>query len=329
MNLDDSTEEQVKALGPEKVWELYTEYQKELVAKKNLEQQTQQLQSQAQLLQDEATRWRTEESRRRLRVESPPTFHGNRTGPKVGLWLFHLRQYFETLNMQENVTVAYAATLLRENAMVWWRSHVEQADRKLVERISTWQAFCAAIQAEFQPINTVKIARDRLAELRQRNSVQAYAYEFRNIVADIPGMTEDEKVDKFVRGLKDRTRQEVDIRDPRTLDEAVRIADRYDSISFQAHKKATSKAVVQRTGPTPMELDAVRMQEYQRANLNTETSVNRPRNRIARSTDASFSARNSNDENGSRNSCFKCGRVGHFKKQCPLYRRMVAKVSSQ
>lgn len=45
-------------------------------------------------------------------------------------------------------------------------------------------------------------------------------------------MMEVEKFDKFIRGLKDRTIQEVDIRDPKSLGEAIRNADRYDSIPF-------------------------------------------------------------------------------------------------
>ena len=208
--------------------------------------------------------------------------------------------------MQVDMMVPYGATLLRDNAMVWWRSHVEAADQGHVPRIVNWVDFYNAISYEFQPINTRKIARDRLAELRQRNSVQQYAHEFRTITADIPGISEDEKIDRFVRGLKDRTRQEVDIRDPKTLDEAVRIADRYDTISYQAQRKSLAKGAATRLEPVPMELDTMAVQ--QRRNPEGESK----RGNV-----------------NARGACFLCGKVGHLKRQCSLYRKQAVKANSQ
>jgi len=39
-------------------------------------------------------------------------------------------------------------------------------------------------------------------------------------------------LDKFIRGLKPKTRIEVELRDPRTPDEAYRLADRFDRIVY-------------------------------------------------------------------------------------------------
>ena len=78
--------------------------------------------------------------------------------------------------MNRNLTVLYAAILLKDNAMAWWRHHVDLSDRKIVPRKTGWEDFCAAIQLAFEPVNRFKIARDKLAEVKQRGSVQAYAY---------------------------------------------------------------------------------------------------------------------------------------------------------
>lgn len=175
------------------------------------------------------------------------------------------------------------------------------ADRKLIPRIVTWAAFYEALTLEFQPINTTKIARDKLAELRQRNSVQAYVFEFRNVVAEVPNMSEEEKVDKFIRGLKEKTRQEVDIRDPKSLEEAIRIADRYDTISFQNHRKAIPKYPVNNNNTTPMDIDNIGVNERKHTTVRKEGP----------------------------GPCFICGKVGHFKNQCPSRRKTFVKGNSQ
>ena len=84
----------------------------------------------------------------------------------------------------------------------------------------------------FEPLNPVKKARDRLATLRQTGALQSYVNEFRELTNQATDMTETEKLDRIVRGLKPRTRMEVEVRDPKTLDDAIVVADRIETIFF-------------------------------------------------------------------------------------------------
>ena len=45
-------------------------------------------------------------------------------------------------------------------------------------------------------------------------------------------MSHDEKIDKYVRGLKPYIQKELLIKDPPTLEEACRIAERIDTINY-------------------------------------------------------------------------------------------------
>jgi len=49
----------------------------------------------------------------------PDTFKGRQDRGSIEAWLFQLRQYFETVQVDPGSQVAFAASLLREDAAVW------------------------------------------------------------------------------------------------------------------------------------------------------------------------------------------------------------------
>jgi Retrotransposon gag protein/Zinc knuckle len=159
-----------------------------------------------------------------VRPPNPETFSGQGPAP---LWVFQLQQYMEVVRIDERMQVAFAATLLRGNAAQWWRNRCESGSRP-----ADFGAFSTALREAFQAINPVKKARQRLAQLRQTGPVQSYAAAFRSVCLEIPGITPEEMLDRFVSGLRTRTRVEVEIRDPADFETAARMADRVDNILF-------------------------------------------------------------------------------------------------
>ena len=67
----------------------------------------------------------------------------------------------------------------------------------------------------------------------------------------IGGIDEPTFLDKFIRGLKPRTRTEVEFHDPQTLAEAVRQADRYYTIVYYRQSQS-SKPTFEDTRGEPM-----------------------------------------------------------------------------
>ena len=73
----------------------------------------------------------------------------------------------------------------------------------------TWQTFYDSLVQAFKPVNSKKIARNKIAGLKQTNSVQKYNDEFRTLCRDIDDMNEAEKLDRYIRGLKPTVRDDV------------------------------------------------------------------------------------------------------------------------
>ncbi|CAI5962873.1 unnamed protein product [Closterium sp. NIES-64] len=138
----------------------------------------------------------------------------------------------------------------------------------------------------FEPVNAIERARDNLAALRQHRSVAEYVNRFRELVLEIPDIPASEQMDKFKRGLKPKIRTEVELRECTSMDDMIRVAERFDTINFAAfqrfngmmgHTKHAPAACA--NGPTPMELGMMERQ---------------PRN-------------------ASNVMCYQCGKIGHIK----------------
>ena len=167
----------------------------------------------------------------RVKPAKPDVFNPDIRGVDLNLWIFQLETYMAFVKMPEDQKVDYASTLLRGAAISWWRNHVSLMDED--EDWNSWDVFVVKIKKQFQPINPVKIARDRLANLRQRTSVQEYTQRFYAITLDIPNITEEECIDKYIRGLKPRVAKEIELRGLNVLEDIVVAAQRYDSIDFR------------------------------------------------------------------------------------------------
>ena len=88
---------------------------------------------------------------------------------------------------------------------------------------SGWDQFSSELISTFKPVNSVKIARDKSAVLRQVASVNKYNFEFTQLVLEINNISESEKLDKYIRGLKYQTKLQVELANPTTTQQSTGI----------------------------------------------------------------------------------------------------------
>jgi len=247
----------------------------------------------------------------RIKTKVPEAFYGNSLKEDVDLWLYQVDRWLTAGRVQlELEKITLATGLLRGAALAWWRC-AERAPNTPI----TWEDFRARMKETFQPINPVETARDRLARLRQTISVNAYAALFRNITLEIPGITDDEKKDRFIRGLKRRTQEDVRLRTPATFEQAVQLAVRYDSLlrptGWNSNSARDSHSTAN-NGPTPMELGALSKVDYPNGKPpNGQHPNGRNRNGHPRLTDEM------RQQLMKEGKCFYCRKPGHRATNCP------------
>ena len=132
-----------------------------------------------------------------IKVEKPETYDGDKARD-LDTWLFQVREHLDLSTVPANGRVAYAASLLRSNAALWWREACE-ANR----RPANWDEFCRQIRDQFRPEDYGRRGRDELAAMKQyaRESVADFVYRFRATCLRVPDLSEAEKLDRFVRAL--------------------------------------------------------------------------------------------------------------------------------
>lgn len=250
-----------------------------------------------------------------VKMERPDYFEGGKL-QDVDTWLFQVREHLNITNLQERGYIPYAASLFRGNAALWWREVCEHAHRP-----GTWDEFCGAVRDQFRPENWSRRGRDELANLYQygKESVADFLHRFRSACLKIDNLSEEEKLDRFVRALVPDVRMQVELRGPANYHDAAMYAERADAVLSRVaghdsrknwHKKnkggfqhrpppPTAKPEGESSagqGPEPMEIGSMRRKPLSREEMQRLRS---------------------------ENACFYCRKpnAGHMARDCPLKKK--------
>ena len=193
---------------------------------------------------------------------------------KVSTWIYQVNQYIDLVQLNnpglplaESTKVSVASTFLSGTAATWRYMKTQQP-----ESPGTLDTLFAALRVEFIPADHVRRTRDKLNRLRQTRSVAAYLNEFRSIVLKLPQMSEEDKWDKFLNGLKYPIRLEVLKSGAASLDGAATVALNVDSAMFAEQRYQNRGSFEQ--GPTPMEIGNMEQRRPESRGWNRGRSMN-------------------------------------------------------
>lgn len=198
-----------------------------------------------------------------LRPNRPEKYNGKRDFLTLNTWIYKVDQYLSLsqisnpgADISEDAKTMFAASFLTETAAVWWFTLVQNNATP-----NTWQGFKQALLNEFIPDDQIRRARDRLRNCRQKGSAAKYISEYINIILSVPDISEGEKFDRFVDGLKNNVRLEVLKSTVATFEDATKIALLVDSALWREYQSGQNfsyggqhGSAASSTNPTPMEI---------------------------------------------------------------------------
>src|SRR5437667_12324774 len=137
-----------------------------------------------------------------LRPRQPDRYHGQRDFLLLGNWIFSVDQYFILTDMPIYKQGPFVSTLLRDEALLWYRANYENWDPSTP---LTWQILRTAMREYFAPPNEDRRLQDEWTNLKQYGTVFEYVSVLTALAMQIPSLSQTQVLDKFIRGLKPKT----------------------------------------------------------------------------------------------------------------------------
>ncbi|KAA8490712.1 hypothetical protein FVE85_4343 [Porphyridium purpureum] len=270
---------------------------------------------------------------RAVRVAKMMPYEGRRDVPTILVWQNAARtRVYNPLTQEvavarrawtsadERHAIEVASTYLAGNAMLWWIS--------LEVRPVQFDEFLGAVHSNFAPANAAKQARDELAACVQgTRDVREYETAFSQICLRIAGLSEEEKLDRFLRGLSKRVRVFVEMSEPSTFNGAVEKATNVDEVlNRDGRQQAYRAPATSQSGPAPMELGSAEWAEEQPVTERRPSrAAGKGRGRQMRKHGrgkggGKRATRGEQDKTASKESggprCYRCKRRGHIAREC-------------
>jgi Ty3 transposon capsid-like protein/Zinc knuckle len=240
-----------------------------------------------------------------LKPARPTRYSGVKDYTTIENWIASVNSYFALTGAQPPYVYHYLNTNFTDEAAIWFRYHYRENQAAKV----TWEEVRTALRNFFTPPNKDRRLHDEWAQLRQTTTVAEYVGRFYKLGMQLPTMEPPHLLDKFLRGLKPKTRMELELKDPQTLAEAIRLADRFDSIVYRktlslnpsTSTPSHSHSDEYESGGEPMQIDALRTRKSSTPSTQTLKKLSAEERTHLRNLGA----------------CFRCRRTGHISRECP------------
>jgi hypothetical protein len=261
-----------------------------------------------------------------------PVYEGNLDVEELLDWIRALDTYFDYEDVEEDKKVKHAVTRLKGHATLWWDEL--QADRRCQgkQKIKSWDRMIAKMKEKFIPRDYQITLFRRMQNLRQKlMSVKEYTEEFYRLnIRAGHRESNDEKVARYMNGLRYEIQDEMSMVTIRTVEDAYQMAlkaeeklSRKQSQRGRGRSQPRGKSVAQDKYQKPKE-------DWKKPQTRTERGGSSQRGKYAEQRGQHTEQRGGYADNntfprtrgrgrgrGGVITCFTCGKNGHKSYECP------------
>jgi hypothetical protein len=187
-----------------------------------------------------------------------PAYEGNLDAEELLDWIRALDTYFDYEDIEDDKKVRHAITRLKGHATLWWDEL--QADRHCQgkQKIKSWDRMIAKMKAKFIPRDYQISLFRRMQNLRQKlMTVKEYTEEFYRLNIKVGHReSNDEKVARYMNGLRYEIQDEISMATIRTMEDAYQLA-------LKAEEKMSCKQSQRGRGRSQPKGKSVAQDKYQ------------------------------------------------------------------
>jgi hypothetical protein len=261
-----------------------------------------------------------------------PAYEGNLDAEELLDWIRALDTYFDYEDIEEDKKVRHAVTRLKGHATLWWDEL--QADRRCQgkQKIKSWDRMIAKMKEKFIPRDYQISLFRRMQNLRQKlMTVKEYTEEFYRLnIRAGHRESNDEKVARYINGLRYEIQDEISMATIRTVEDAYQLAlkaeeklSRKQSQRGRGRSQPRGKAVAQDKYQKPKEEWKKPQGKFERGGTSQRRPYVEQRGQQIEQrggyadNDRFPHTRGRGRGRGGVITCFTCGKNGHRSFECP------------
>jgi hypothetical protein len=155
-----------------------------------------------------------------------PIYEGSLDAEELLDWIRALDTYFDYEDIEEDKKVRHAVTKLKGHAALWWDELQVDRRSKGKQKIKSWDRMIAKMKAKFIPRDYQITLFRRMQNLRQKlMTVKEYTEEFYRLnIRAGHRESDDEKVARYLNGLRYDIQDELSMLTIRTVEDAYQMA---------------------------------------------------------------------------------------------------------